>query len=176
MVRYSICTCYPRLTSFSTSKERDAETGLDYFLARYYSGAQGRFLSPDEFKGGIVDPFTGQQVSQPGPLPYADIWDPQTINKYGYVRNNSLRYVDPDGHNPLESLLNKIKGAPPQPPPPPPPPSAPVFKYSQSTGGLTATNGVKTVLTVGTGYAGHGKGLNRAGFGKLDRGISGNLA
>ncbi|MDM7995530.1 MAG: RHS repeat-associated core domain-containing protein, partial [Acidobacteriota bacterium] len=28
-------------------KERDAETGLDYFLARYYSGAQGRFTSPD---------------------------------------------------------------------------------------------------------------------------------
>jgi RHS repeat-associated protein len=81
-----------------TGKERDAETGLDYFLARYYSGAQGRSLSPDEFKGGIVDPFTGQQVSQPGPLPYADITDPQTLNKYGYVRNNPLRYIDPDGH------------------------------------------------------------------------------
>jgi RHS repeat-associated protein len=83
----------------SAGKERDAETGLDYFLARYYSGAQGRFLSPDEFKGGIVDPFTGKQISQPGPLPYADIWDPQTLNKYGYVRNNPLRYVDPDGHD-----------------------------------------------------------------------------
>jgi RHS repeat-associated protein len=30
-----------------TSKERDAETGLDYFGARYFSGAQGRFTSPD---------------------------------------------------------------------------------------------------------------------------------
>ncbi|MBN1570603.1 MAG: hypothetical protein JXA73_22355 [Acidobacteria bacterium] len=28
-------------------KERDAETGLDYFGARYYSGAQGRFISVD---------------------------------------------------------------------------------------------------------------------------------
>jgi len=37
-------------------------------------------------------------VGQPGPLPYADIRDPQTINKYAYVRNNPLRYVDPDGH------------------------------------------------------------------------------
>ena len=81
-----------------TSKERDAETGLDYFEARYLSSAQGRFTSPDEFPGGIVDPFTGQQVSQPGPLPYADITDPQTLNKYGYVRNNPLRYTDPDGH------------------------------------------------------------------------------
>jgi RHS repeat-associated protein len=30
-----------------TGKERDAETGLDYFGARYFSGAQGRFTSPD---------------------------------------------------------------------------------------------------------------------------------
>jgi RHS repeat-associated protein len=35
-----------------TDKERDAETGLDYFLARYYSSTQGRFTSPDEFLGG----------------------------------------------------------------------------------------------------------------------------
>jgi RHS repeat-associated protein len=81
-----------------TGKERDAETELDFFGARYYSGAQGRFTSPDEFPGGIVDPFTGQQVGQPGPLPYADITDPQTLNKYAYVRNNPLRYTDPDGH------------------------------------------------------------------------------
>ncbi len=67
-------------------------------FARYYSGAQGRFLSPDEFKGGAVDPFTGQQVSQPGPVPYADIANPQTLNKYTYVMNNPLRYTDPDGH------------------------------------------------------------------------------
>jgi RHS repeat-associated protein len=35
-----------------TQKERDAESGLDYLLARYYSSAQGRFTSPDEFTGG----------------------------------------------------------------------------------------------------------------------------
>ncbi len=81
-----------------TSKERDSETGLDYFGARYFSSAQGRFTSPDEFKGGAVDPFTGQQVSQPGPLPYADITNPQSLNKYAYVLNNPLRYTDPDGH------------------------------------------------------------------------------
>jgi RHS repeat-associated protein len=39
-----------------TQKERDAETGLDYFLARYYSAAQGRFNSPDEFTDGPVQP------------------------------------------------------------------------------------------------------------------------
>lgn len=31
-----------------TGKERDAESGLDYFAARYFSGAQGRFTSPDK--------------------------------------------------------------------------------------------------------------------------------
>ena len=40
-----------------TQKERDIETGLDYFLARYYSSMQGRFTSPDEFKGGPRDVY-----------------------------------------------------------------------------------------------------------------------
>ncbi|QOY87922.1 RHS repeat-associated core domain-containing protein [Paludibaculum fermentans] len=62
-----------------TGKERDAETGLDYFGARYFSGAQGRFTSPD--------------------LPFADqnSADPQSWNLYSYARNNPLRYMDPTG-------------------------------------------------------------------------------
>jgi RHS repeat-associated protein len=80
------------------SNLRDAETGLDFMQARYYSSAQGRFTSPDEWAGGIVDAYSGGQVGTPGPLPYADISDPQTINKYVYIRNNPMRYVDPDGH------------------------------------------------------------------------------
>jgi RHS repeat-associated protein len=88
-----------RVGSRCSGKERDQETGLDYFQARYYSGAQGRFTSPDEFKGGIVDPLTGQDIETNTALPYADIGDPQTLNKYMYVRNNPLRYVDPDGHD-----------------------------------------------------------------------------
>ena len=62
-----------------TGKERDAETGLDYFGARYFSGAQGRFTSPDA-------PFADQHPE-----------DPQSWNLYGYSRNNPLRYVDPTG-------------------------------------------------------------------------------
>ncbi len=62
-----------------TGKERDAETGLDYFGARYFSGAQGRFTRPD--------------------VPLADQWekDPQSWNLYSYVRNNPLRFIDPTG-------------------------------------------------------------------------------
>ena len=62
-----------------TSKERDVETGLDYFLARYYSSTQGRFTSPDE-------PFAGQFEE-----------DPQTWNLYAYTSNNPLARVDADG-------------------------------------------------------------------------------
>jgi RHS repeat-associated protein len=64
----------------STGKERDAETGLDYFGARYFSGAQGRFTSPD------AKQFTLRTISSP-----------QKWNKYAYVRNNPLVMVDPDG-------------------------------------------------------------------------------
>jgi len=62
-----------------TGKERDAETGLDYFGARYFSGAQGRFTTPDE-------PLVDQHTQ-----------DPQSWNLYSYVRNNPLRAVDQDG-------------------------------------------------------------------------------
>ncbi|HEY3457724.1 MAG TPA: RHS repeat-associated core domain-containing protein [Bryobacteraceae bacterium] len=82
-----------------TGKERDAETGMDYFGARYYSGRQGRFTSPDEYTWvGTTDVFTGEPVGQLNPLPYADINNPQSLNKYTYVLNNPLRYTDPDGH------------------------------------------------------------------------------
>jgi len=62
-----------------TGKERDAETGLDFFLARYYSGAEGRFTSSDP--GGVG----------------ASCEDPQSWNAYAYTRNNPLLYTDPDG-------------------------------------------------------------------------------
>jgi RHS repeat-associated protein len=64
-----------------TGKERDSETGLDYFGFRYFNSPQGRFTSPDE-------PFAGW-----------DQHDPQSFNLYGYVQNNPLRYTDPDGHD-----------------------------------------------------------------------------
>jgi RHS repeat-associated protein len=64
-----------------TGKERDAETGLDYFGARYLSAAQGRFTSPDV-------PLLDQQ---PG--------DPQSWNLYSYVRNNPLIFTDPTGND-----------------------------------------------------------------------------
>jgi RHS repeat-associated protein len=79
-----------------TDKQRDNETGLDYFFSRYYSSTHGRFLSPDEFPGGAVEVFAERASSNP--TFYADLTNPETLNKYQYCLNSPLRYVDPYGH------------------------------------------------------------------------------
>jgi RHS repeat-associated protein len=84
-----------------TSKERDSETNLDYFLARYYSSTQGRFTSPDEFTGGPDELFIFADAASANPTFYADLTNPQSLNKYQYTYNNPLRYTDPDGHCPV---------------------------------------------------------------------------
>jgi RHS repeat-associated protein len=76
---YSTST-FDGLTVKFTGKERDAETGLDYFGARYYSGAQGRFTSAD-----------------PVMMAPERLRDPQQLNLYVYARNNPLKYIDPTG-------------------------------------------------------------------------------
>jgi RHS repeat-associated protein len=83
-----------------TSKERDTETGLNYFLARYYSSAQGRFTSPDEFIGGPYELYDFVDAASENPTFYADFQNPQSLNKYQYVYNNPLGYIDPEGHAP----------------------------------------------------------------------------
>jgi len=79
-----------------TQKERDNETGLDYFFARYYSSTQGRFISPDYFDGNPASLYNRGEKSSA--LPYASLSDPQTLNSYSYAYNNPLSYVDSDGH------------------------------------------------------------------------------
>jgi RHS repeat-associated protein len=87
-----------------TQKERDNETGLDYFLARYYSSTQGRFTSPDEFIGGPEEIGEFGEASSENPTFYADLRNPQSLNKYQYAYNNPLRYSDPDGHEADDSV------------------------------------------------------------------------
>lgn len=65
-----------------TSKERDAETGLDFFGARYFSAAQGRWTSPEHSMNAVIMEL------------------PQTWNKYSYVYNRPTYATDPDGYCP----------------------------------------------------------------------------
>jgi RHS repeat-associated protein len=68
-----------------TGKERDTESGLDYFGARYYASSMGRWMSPD-------------WADKPEAVPYSDLDNPQSLNLYDYVNNNPLSKADPDGH------------------------------------------------------------------------------
>jgi RHS repeat-associated protein len=63
--------------SRSPGKERDQESGLDNFGARYFASSMGRFMSPDPLGGHLEDP--------------------QTLNKYSYVANNPLSRTDSTG-------------------------------------------------------------------------------
>jgi len=62
-----------------TGKERDSESGLDNFGARYNSSNFGRFMSPDPL------------------MASATVYNPQTWNRYTYALNNPLKFIDPNG-------------------------------------------------------------------------------
>jgi RHS repeat-associated protein len=72
-----------------TQKERDRESGLYYFEARYLAAGLARFATQDP------------KYANPDALAKADaaefLSDPQEINTYAYVRNNPLKFVDPMG-------------------------------------------------------------------------------
>ena len=63
------------------NKEED-NTKLLYYGARYYDKDIGRFTTPDPISGSITDP--------------------QTLNRYVYVKNNPMKYIDPTGNRPID--------------------------------------------------------------------------
>jgi RHS repeat-associated protein len=61
-----------------TGQEKDPETSLMYYGARYYNPFIARFIQPDTI--------------------LQNVYDPQSLNRYAYTRNNPVNYVDPTGH------------------------------------------------------------------------------
>jgi RHS repeat-associated protein len=82
-------SCVDATEHHFTGKERDAESGNDYFGARYYASSMGRFLSPD----------WAEKLEGADPVPYAKLDDPQSLNLYAYVTNNPLTDSDSNGHS-----------------------------------------------------------------------------
>jgi RHS repeat-associated protein len=76
-----------------TGKERDSESGNDYFGARYFGSGMGRFLSSDPLPW--VHWQHGKKNDQEKFAWY--IANPQNFNLYAYVLNNLLNKTDPTG-------------------------------------------------------------------------------
>ena len=88
------------LNTLFSGKYRDPElvssamaSGLDFFGARYFSGAQGRMTSPDSFMIMMLAEDREQLNAYLG--------NPQNWNRYAYALNNPLRYTDPTGLDPI---------------------------------------------------------------------------
>jgi RHS repeat-associated protein len=73
-----------------TGKERDSETGLDYFGARYLASGQGRWMSPDSAS-----------------ISTRVLLLPQRWNRYAYVINNPLARIDMDGLSDILVLVQR---------------------------------------------------------------------
>jgi RHS repeat-associated protein len=82
MTELAVCASDARFATRYTGKERDTESGNDYFGARYYTSSMGRMMSPDPGNAG------------------ADPSDPQSWNMYSYALNNPLIITDPTGLDP----------------------------------------------------------------------------
>lgn len=67
-----------------TGQEYDPENALHYYNARYYDARTGRFLTADTYT-----PGNGFSL--------------QGLNRYAYARNNPFRFVDPSGHQEVQT-------------------------------------------------------------------------
>jgi RHS repeat-associated protein len=83
-----------------TGKERDEETGLYYYGARYLDSKASRWLSADPAVGEYIpgapvdDEARERNQSLPG---MGGVFNLVNLHLYHYAGNNPVKYVDPDG-------------------------------------------------------------------------------
>lgn len=89
--RYPSASDQARVPYQFTQKERDRESGLHYFEARYLDARLARFVTPDR-KFAHPDDLPNQELG-------AFLSGPQSINLYSYTRNRPVNTVDPAGED-----------------------------------------------------------------------------
>ena len=116
-------------------KEKDEETGLSYFGARYEDAKTGRFIAVDPV--GAVDAKSSKTNEKM-------LLNPQRLNAYAYALNNPYRYVDPDGREvvTLAILANLLFGGT---------ANAPEYRYSPTVGSQTTAEFAGGVALAETG-------------------------
>jgi RHS repeat-associated protein len=75
-----------------TGQFNNSELGLYYYGARWYDGTLGRFIQADTI------------------IPNG--YNSQAFDRYAYVLNNPLRFIDPSGHKDLDSGKRYYDGVP----------------------------------------------------------------
>ena len=79
-----------------TGKERDSESGNDYFGASYYTNILGRFMGPDPLN----------RISLTGSAFTAYLANPQHWDRYVYALDNPTTFTDPTGLNACGSQVD----------------------------------------------------------------------
>ena len=92
---------YGKPRRYNTGKERDSETGLYYYGARYLDPKTSRWLSGDPAVSEYVPsaPVSEEAKKRNGSLPgMGGVFNYANLHAYHYAGNNPVKYVDPDGN------------------------------------------------------------------------------